>query len=464
MRATALAVDLGSSSGRVVAGILQGGRVEQVEIRRFAHEAELSDGHLVWDIDTMWAEVLAGLRKAVEQFPDARSVSVDTWGVDWVPLDEDGRPVAWPKAYRDERTVRTHEQFRAQWPDDRGWAATGIAPATINTANQLFAYLQEEPEAAARTHSILWLPDYFTYLLSGTRNWSRSIASTGALCTPGATGWADDVFEALDLPRSWVGELTSEHQPVGACVIDGLEQLTVVRAGAHDSACAVHSLLRTPGTDTYFLSSGSWSVLGVVRDQPLLSPAARDLGITNEALATDGVRPLFNITGLWILQECQREWAALGLVSGIVELLEAATAAPSLGRTFDVDAPEFAAPGGMVERVEAALGAGPLDQGTLVRAVCESLAKRYARGIADLEAQTGHRAGELGVVGGGSRNALLCQLTADVTGLPVVAGPAEASVLGSLLAQFEVMGALPPAERNQVIVESAHTVRYEPRA
>lgn len=461
MTATALAVDLGSSSGRIVAGTLADGRVEEVEVARFAHSAKLRDGYLTWDVDRIWASVVEGLRKALRRFPDASSVSVDTWGVDWVPLDEEGRRLVTARAYRDERTVRTHDAFRSRIPDAALWEATGIAPATINTANQLFAYLQEEPELASRTSQILLLPDYFTHLLSGVRSWSRSIASTGALCRPGAMEWAPEVFEALDIPRSWVGDLTMEHSVAGPCTVPGLEQLTVVRAGAHDSACAVHALQRDRDTEGYFLSSGSWSVLGVMRDTALLSDEARELGITNEARADAGVRPLFNITGLWILQECERQWADEGLGASIPDLVAEAAALPSQGTIIDVDEPGFAQPGGMVQRVEAACGRGGMSPAEVVRVVCESLADRYARGIDDLVRLTGSPARQLNVVGGGSRNRLLCQLTADATGLPVVAGPAEASVLGSLLGQFETMGALDPADRNEVISRTARTVTYE---
>ena len=166
---TALAVDLGSSSGRIVAGTFGDGRVEEVEVRRFPHQARMVDGYLAWDLDFIWSEIVAGLRDAVARFPDAVSVSVDTWGVDHVPLDADGNRVTPGRAYRDLRTARTHEAFRARLSDDAAWAATGIAPATINTANQLFAFLTEEPDAAAATAQVLMLPDYFTFLLSGER-------------------------------------------------------------------------------------------------------------------------------------------------------------------------------------------------------------------------------------------------------------------------------------------------------
>ncbi len=465
MSATALAVDLGSSSGRIIAGVLADGRITETEVHRFPHTATLKDGYLVWDLESIWEQVLVGLRKAVAQFPDSTSVSVDTWGVDWVPLDAEGRELTPGRCYRDERTTRTLDAFTARLPDETAWGLTGIAPATINTVNQLFAYLQEEPELAAQTEQFLFLPDYFSYRLSGVRGWSRSIASTSGLTEPGANAWADGVFEALKIPRSWVGDLTAEVSVAGPCTVPGLEQLQVVRAGAHDSACAVAALQRDEGA-TYFLSAGSWSVLGTLRDEPLLSDEARALGLTNEARADRGVRPLFNITGLWILQECQRDWQAAGEQSDIVALVEAARQATSLGVVIDPDDPQYAQPGSMVARVTAALQAQgaptEITQGQLVRALCESFARRYAKAVADLVALTRDQPSQLNLVGGGSRNELLCDLTAAALGIPVLAGPAEASTLGSLLVQFEVLGALQPQQRNAVIAATAQTRRHQP--
>lgn len=464
MSATAIAIDLGSSSGRIIVGVLDAGKIETTEVYRFPHTAAMTDGSLCWDLDLIWEEIVTGLRIAVERFPEASSVNVDTWGVDWLPLDGDNQPLTPGRAYRDERTERSEKAMRERLTEDRHWELTGIAPAIINSANQLFAFIREEPEIAAKTKRILFLPDWFTFRLTGVPGWSRSIASTSGLCAPGSNAWAFKVFDALKIPQSWVGDLTPEGTVAGPCTIPGLEQLTVVRAGAHDSACAVAALQRDAGT-TYFLSAGSWSVLGVLRDEALLGEAARCLGLTNEARVDGGVRPLFNITGLWILQECQRDWRATGQVSDIVALVEAAREATSLGVTIDPDDPQYAHPGGMVDRVTAALraaGAGAMSQGQIVRALCESFAKRYARAVRDLVALTGDAPTQLNMVGGGSRNGLICDLTAQALGIPVLAGPAEASTLGSLLVQFEMIGALPPEDRNEVIAATAETRVHQP--
>lgn len=463
---TALAVDLGSSSGRVIAGTLRDGRIDVTEVHRFAHEAVRENGSLVWDLERLWEQTVIGLRMALERFPDARSVSVDTWGVDFVPLDSEDRPVGAPRAYRDERTARTLEHFRTLIPDEEFFTLTGIAPATINTANQLVALTVEEPELAERIDSLLLLPDYFAWRLSGVKGWSRSICSSSGLCEPGSPRWSDEVFTRLGLDRSWVGELCDDLTVVGPCTVEGLEALTVVRGGAHDTACAVHALPVEEGKRAFFLSCGSWSVLGAMLDHPLTSPAAYAIGLTNESRTDGGVRPLFNITGMWILQELQRQWKREGIETDTDELVAEATRCAAPTALIDPDDPSFAEPGGMVEKIDAALTAAgaptPASRPEYVRVVIESFARRFARAIGELAEIAGVAPDQLNLVGGGSRNRLLCDLTARIAGVPVVAGPVEASVLGSLLAQFEVMGDIEPGERMRVAAESARTRVHTP--
>ncbi|MFV0429239.1 MAG: rhamnulokinase [Arachnia sp.] len=465
-RHSAISVDLGSSSGRVILGTLTDGRISQTQIHRFEHRARMVDGYLSWDLDLIWDGICEGLRQAVAQCPDAATVAIDTWGVDYVPMDATGLALTPGRCYRDERTQRTREAYQERLPDDDAWRLTGIAPATINTANQLLAFLTEEPDLAARTSQILLLPDYFAYLLTGVSGWSRSHASTSGLCLPGADMWCDEVFERLGIPRAWVADISPEHDVVGRCRVPGLEHLTVVRAGAHDTACAVQALAHPADEATYFLSCGSWSVLGVLRDEALLSAEARELGLTNEACAATGMRPLFNITGLWMLQECQREWREAGQGAEIADLVAQASAVESLGVVFDPDEPQFAAPGDMSKRVVEALrrlGApeNP-SRAEIIRSILEALAARYQRGLEALEKLTGTRATALALTGGGSRNALLCDLTAKALGIPVLAGPAEASTLGSLAAQFRIRGLIDAATVSEVLAASAAHSRHLP--
>ncbi|QPK81610.1 rhamnulokinase [Schaalia sp. ZJ405] len=464
---TALAVDLGSASGRVLAGTLrEDGRIDVTDVHRFKHQAQRHHGSLIWDVDTMWDEVVVGLRKAVEQFPDAVSVSVDTWGVDCVPLDAHDERVGEVRAYRDERTQRTLDEFRSRISDREFFALTGIEPATINTANQLVALTIEEPELAERIDTFLYLPDYFAWKLSGVKGWSRSIASTSGLCEPGSPRFSNEVFSRLGLNRDWVGELSDDLTVVGQCTVEGLEMLTVVRGGAHDSACAVHGLPIDEGVRAYFLSCGSWSVLGALEDHPLVSDAAFELGLTNESRTDGGVRPLFNITGMWILQEIQRQWEREGTPTDTDELVAQARECPPSPAYFNPDDPYFAEPGQMQQKIDEAMdkqGAPrPTTKPEYVRLIIESFAQRYARAIDELTAITGVKPDQLNLVGGGARNHLLCDLTAQASGVRVVAGPIEASTLGSLLAQLETLGHLDPRDRPSVIAKTAKTHAHSP--
>ncbi|MDO5672626.1 MAG: FGGY-family carbohydrate kinase [Actinomycetaceae bacterium] len=466
---TALAVDLGSSSGRIMAGTFDGTKVTVTEVHRFAHEAQMKDGNLIWCVKTIRENLIEGLRKAIATCENPISVSVDTWGVDMVMLDSAGQALDPVYAYRDERTARTQEAFRERLSDEAFWDATGISPAQINSANQLFALTQEEPELAAKVDKVLWLPDYFSYVLSGKQGWSRSIVSSSGLLEPGGRAWSQSVRTALDLPEKWFGELNDEINIVGPCIIPGLEMLTVVRGGGHDTACAVHTLPKIndgegDSSRAVWLSCGSWSVLGVLRNAPLLAHEALHHGVTNEVRADGGIRPLFNLTGLWILQECQRFWKFEGEECDIVTLVAKAREAESLGVTFDPDDDCFIQPFDMVNRVQAHLlekfGVEAKDQGQLVRTILESFAARYAQGIEALEELTGATYDTLYLLGGGSKNKFLCDLTAQATGIKVLAGPAEASALGSIMAQLESMQVTRPEDRYAIVSASAHTTTH----
>ena len=264
----------------------------------------------------------------------------------------------------------------------------------------------------------------------------------------------------------WFGELSADRTVVGPCTVPGLETLTVVRGGAHDSACAVHGLPIEAGKRAYFLSCGSWSVLGAIEDEPLMSDVAFDMGITNEGRTDGGVRPLFNITGMWILQEIQRQWEREGTPTDTDELVAQARELPEAPGVFDPDGEAFATPGDMQRKIDEALDAQgvarPDSMAGYVRVIIESFARRYARAIGELTEATGKAPDQLNLVGGGARNRLLCDLTAQIAGVTVVRGPIEASTFGSLLAQLETIGALDPRDRASVIAASASTHVHTP--
>lgn len=467
--AAAIAVDLGSSSGRVIVGELNGLALTLTEVHRFAHQARQSQTALHWDEELLWEGIITGLRRARALLPASRpaTVSIDTWGVDYAVLDKTGIRLTPLYSYRDERTNHTETAFTTALPPELAFSETGIQPQVINTANQLFAQLATTPELREDIDQVLFLPDYFSWRLTGVPAWSRSIISTAGLANIGAESWSPLVFSALGLDPDWFGPPTAELTVAGPVRPEfDLGPLQVVRGGAHDTACAVHAIPANP-VGEIFISCGSWSVLGTVGETPLLSPTAQTAGITNE-LCTDGrFRSQRNLTGLWILQECWRQWAADTHPPDLVELLQAAAQAPSIGLVIDTEDPSLALPGEMPSKIlRLAQAAGltrDLEKAELVRLVLESLAFTYRQAVTQLRQLMGAQPSRCFLFGGGARNDLLCQLTASALEMEVVTGSAEASTLGSILAQFQTTGALNPAQARQVATASAFSRRYQPK-
>ncbi|MCV2394252.1 FGGY-family carbohydrate kinase [Actinotalea sp. M2MS4P-6] len=459
----AVAVDLGSSSGRVLLGTVRDDVLTLTEVHRFPHEAREHDGALSWDLDRLESEIGAGLRAAVRAAPvPVVSVAVDTWGVDYVLLDRAGRRVGPGHTYRDPRTGRIATPFYARLSAEQRWAATGVHPADINTANQLAAELAEGRELD-RVSALQLLPDWFAHRLGGRPGWGRSIASTTGLCRPGAAGWSEQVLAADGVPPGWLGPVTADGTVRGRWTED--DRVAVVSAG-HDTACAVHAM-PAEGEGVAFVAAGSWSVVGLETPAPVVTPDAFAAGLTNEARLDGGNRLLANLTGLWILQECVRQWRDDGAPADLVALVAQAERVASSGVTIDPDDPRFVAPGRMADRVadhvEQQHGVRITDPARLVRLVLESLAESYARSLARLEQVAGQRVSTVHLVGGGSRTPFLCRLTADATGRRVVAGPAEASGVGNVLVQLEATGRLGSrADRADLVRRSFAPVVVEP--
>jgi len=339
-KVAAAAVDLGSSSGRVVVGTLKDERLLLEEVHRFPHGAHAVDGELVWDLDRLEEQIGVGIAKALaDRSVPVASVAVDTWGVDYVLLAAGDEPYGQARAYRDPRTGAVAGEFYSRATREQRWERSGIRPDDMNTANQLFADLVCDPHLRQRVERVLLLPDYFAYRLSGEMGWGRSICSTTGLCEPGGLRWSEELLDLSGIPREWVGPV----QPDGAARgrlrhgrCDGVfgVGVAVVNAAGHDTACAVHALPKADDTAAAFISSGSWSIVGVETPAPVLGRAAFDAQLTNEARADGGNQLIANLTGLWILQECQRQWDDEGDHCGIEELLALAGRADS--RTPDM--------------------------------------------------------------------------------------------------------------------------------
>lgn len=445
---TCLAVDLGAESGRVMHAALRDGRAALREVHRFPNGPVAQDGALVWDLESLWAGVLTGLRRAAPELPPGATLAVDSWGVDYVRLDAAGRWLAPAYSYRDARCAagQARADARVPWPEQ--FAAAGIQRMAINSSCQLLA---ETPARLAETAQVLWIADAFHQRLTGRAAAEATLASTSALAAAGRAEWAWTLIARLGLPQGLFPPIVPSGTRLGPLrpelgIAAGGADLEVITGCAHDTAAAV---LATPaaGEDWAYLSSGTWSLLGLELPAPRLTAACRELNFTNEAGHGGTIRLLKNIVGLWLVQECRRAWAARGEAPDYAALAAQAEAAAPWRSLVNPADPRFLAPGDMPARIAAfCRGTGqpvPDTPGAYVRCALESLALQYRRTLREAEAVAGRTVRRLHVVGGGSRNALLNRLTAAACGVPVHAGPAEATALGNALVQALTAGALP---------------------
>lgn len=473
-----LAIDLGASSGRALVGSLASigegpgeVRIRFREVHRFAMPVIEKGERLFWDLEQLEAQVGEGLRRGVEAAPDLRSVSVDSWAVDYVPLGEDGNPLRNPYSYRDPRTRAVMEEALQRVSAEEIYAVTGIQFMPINTLYQVLADYEMEPDLVRRTRLRLPIADYLHYRMCGRPAAELSMASTTQLMDVRTRAWAEGLMRRFGIdPGAWPQIVPPATRLGRLRLEDGEESGVEVVAGcSHDTACAVAAVPADESAGTWaYVSCGTWALLGVERAEPILTDEAREAGFTNE-LGLDGtVRFLKNLTGLWVLQECERAWRKDGERFDYDDLLREAEGAPSCGGVIDLNDPYFAERGGMPEKVrrhcrERGFRA-PERRGDFVRLIFKSMAAGFGKQLRVLEALTGERVDRLHIVGGGSQSALLCRWTADAIGRSVVAGPAEATAFGNLLIQARVSGALPGGRSIRSLVRTGiREVRvYEP--
>lgn len=445
------AADLGASSGRVMVGELSGGSLELREVHRFPNVPIVSGGTLCWDIRQLRAELCTGLAAAVRT-AELASVGIDSWGVDYGLLDGSGSLLGNPVHYRDSRTDGVLDRVLDMVPAAELYQVTGIQQLPINTLCQLIAAAGTAELAAART--LLLLPDLLGYWLTGEIGAEVTNASTTQLLDVRSRTWAAGLIEQTGLPLGLFPPLRLPGDVIGELKPDGTKTnglpagLPVVAVASHDTASA---LVGVPAVNSRFafISSGTWSLVGMELDQPVLSQASRLANFSNEAGLDGTIRYLRNVMGLWLLQECLRAWSPgeahePGLLA---DLLAAAGSAPGLAAVIDPDDPAFLAPGDMPRRIDSACRRTdqqpPRDRPGTVRCILDSLALAYRRAVRDAQRLSGKPIDVIHLVGGGSRNELLCQLTADACGLPVIAGPAEAAALGNVLVQLRAHGNAP---------------------
>ncbi|EXU61974.1 carbohydrate kinase [Streptomyces sp. PRh5] len=450
------AVDLGASSGRVIVGEVAPDRLTLHEAHRFPNRPTRVLGTLHWDILSLHQGVLNGLKAAAAHSGDTlTSIGIDTWAVDYGLLAADGTLLANPVHYRDTRTAGAAEKVAAALPPPALYAATGIQHLPFNTIYQLIA-AQGTPTLTA-AHRLLLIPDLISYWLTGEPGTELTNASTTQLIDPRTRDWATPVAKALGIDLSLFPPLRHPGDPAGTLRQDVLTEtglarpLPVTAVGSHDTASAVVGVpAATP--DFAYIATGTWSLAGLELDAPVLTEESRAANFTNE-LGVDGtVRYLRNIMGLWMLQECVRAWdtetARAGNTSStdLTALLQAAAQATPLRSVVDAGDPAFIAPHHMPDRIaDACRRTGqpiPRTPAETTRCVLDSLALAHRRAIEDATRLSGRTVSAVHIVGGGVHNTLLCQLTADACGLPVIAGPAEAAALGNVLVQARTAGVI----------------------
>ncbi|MBG0566423.1 rhamnulokinase [Actinoplanes aureus] len=456
---TFVAVDLGAESGRVVRGSLRDGRLAVDEVHRFVNRpVALPDG-LHWDVLALFADLSAGIAAAAADGPIS-GVGIDAWGNDFALLDRAGGLIGNPWHYRDQRTRSSLDLIAARVGAGEIYRTTGTAPLPINTASQLVA-MEDSAQLEAAERLVL-LPDLFGYWLTGQAVTEQTIASTSQLLDVETRTWATGVIDKLGIPRRLfdydvvppgiaVGRLR-EHPEVPLWTVAG-----------HDTASAV-AAVPAGAAPSGFLSSGTWSLVGLELDAPVLTDEARLSGFSNEAGVDGTIRFLRNGTGLWLLQRCRAAWRS----ASYADLVAAAEQAPGFQGLVDPDDPAFVSPRDMPAQLVAACRRNgqpvPADRAAVVRCVLDSLACRHRWSLERAEQLAGRRADVLHIVGGGAANSLLCRLTADLTGRPVLAGPVEATAVGNLLVQARAAGEVGSlTEIREVVARSLPPRRYDPQ-
>ncbi|MEX0676677.1 MAG: rhamnulokinase family protein [Pirellulales bacterium] len=474
-----LAIDIGASSGRHVAGLFDGARLQLAEVYRFENGPVAAAGHLYWDLLGQWQNVCHGLRAAAAaELGEIASLGVDTWGVDFALLGQGDELLANPAHYRDPRTDGLLERAFAVVPREKIFAQTGLQFMPFNTLYQLWAMRLAGSPLLDAAERLLMMPDAFHWLLTGEKSNEFTNATTTQFFNPQEGRWAVELLESFDIPARIVGGITPPGTKLGplraqVAAETGLAGVNVVLPGTHDTASAVAAVpaagapVQKP--DWCYISSGTWSLMGVEVPRAVINDKCLELNFTNEGGIGGTTRLLKNIAGLWLVQECRQVWNNSGRNYSWDDLNRLAAKAPPLASIIDPDDRSFLAPADMPEAIRAYCRRTgqtvPGDEGSIMRCALESLALRYRLVFGWLEELTGSRISTIHIVGGGTRNRQLCQATADACGRVVLAGPAEATAIGNVLVQAIAAGDLASiAEARELVRTSFPPVRYEPQA
>lgn len=459
MTAHVLAVDLGAESGRVLRISCDGGRLTSEDLHRFPNNPVHAGDTLYWDALRLWHEIQHGLALGLD---GASAIGVDAWGVDFALLDGDGRLVSNPVHYRDARTSGMVEWVFERVPKRVIFERTGSQFMQLNSLYQIASLVRWNSPALHATAVAVSIPDLFNYWMTGQIAWEFTHATTTQFFNPRAGTWDYETLEALGVPIQWFPQILQPGTQAGE-----YKSLPVILPATHDTGSAVAAV---PAKDEHFayISSGTWSLIGLEVSSPIITEASYQANVTNEGGPYGTYRYLKNVMGLWLAQQSRATWRAQGRDYSYDELTHLAEAAEPFRSLIDPDAAEFLPPGDMPARVaEFCRATGqpvPETAGQVMRTIYESLALKYRWALDRMVTTSGKRVDVMHVIGGGSRSALLCQMTANSIARPVVAGPSEATALGNAVVQLITLGELPSlAAAREAVARSTATVRYKPR-
>ena len=466
-----LALDFGASSGRAIVGTFDGEKISLKEIHRFTNDPVILVDTMYWDVLRLFHDIKTGLIKA-KQEGKIQSLGIDTWGVDFGLLDKNGKLLENPVHYRDARTKGMMEKVFSKMDKEKLYNVTGNQFMELNTIFQLMAIKEQQPELLDRAETMLLMPDLLNYFLSKEKCTEYTIASTTQLLDAKSKKWSSEIIENLNLPKNIFTNIVQPGTKIGKLSKEiseelGIDSIDVIAVTGHDTQAAMVAV-PTQEEDFIFLSCGTWSLLGTELAEPIINETSAKLNITNEGGAANKTSFLKNIIGLWLIQESRRQWIREGKEYGFGELEQMASKVGKIDSFIDTDNEEFIPAGNVPKRIrEYCERTGqyvPQNEAEIVRCIDQSLAIKYRYALEQIEASTGKKYQAINIIGGGIQSKLLCQLTANVCGRKVIAGPVEATVMGNIALQLIALGEIKDIkEAREVIANSENVTVYEPQ-
>lgn len=468
-----LAIDLGAESGRAIVGLIENNNIRIEEVYRFPNKQSNILGHLHWDVLSLFDEIKNGIRSAVKKgHADIKSVGIDTWGVDFCFITKQNELIGFPYCYRDTRTNGIMEKVFEIIPKEKIYSATGIQFWQFNSLFQLAKYIDEDSELIKIADKLLFMPDIFNFLLTAIKTTEYTIASTSQLLNAINKNWDHSLLNKLRFPSSLFNKIIPSGTIIGKLRADiadetGINEIDVIAPGCHDTASAV-AAIPLKDKNSAFISSGTWSIIGIESDEPIINEDTYRLNFTNEGGVGGKIRFTSNMMGMWLLQQLRKSWKKKNEQISYEEMSLIASESESNRTIIDPDDQVFYNPDDMQEAINNYCYKNdlkfPETKAQYIRCVLDSLAQKYSMMISNIEALTNHKIKQLHIVGGGSQNNLLNQLTANACKIPVIAGPVEATALGNIIVQAMALGNLSSVKEGRNIIENSFMLsKFNPR-